>query len=230
MNRWLKVLAGIVIFLVLLTVFWTYHTNNMYENSLQSDYDYRVSVDTRSTLHNVTLYLPLPVFENKSPLGEELVSRGSGDLPPEWKLSIMDTEYGPMLNIEAQEIQPPGDYFSFYFSPGHELNTRFPVGNESVLLPKNNLRESDEGPLVSPPSHINPLYYDYESQVYASYDTRPDFEVQISVSLRGSNEWWIYGWTGNSYSDKVTARLIGPQDGWSPAEGLLVTGDGVYRD
>ena len=81
MNRWLKVLAGIVVFLVLLTVFWTYHTNKMYENSLQSDYDYRVSVDTRSTLHNVTLYLHLPVFENESPLGEELVSRGPGDLP-----------------------------------------------------------------------------------------------------------------------------------------------------
>lgn len=230
MNRWLKVLAGLVLFLALLTALWTHHTNEMYENSLQSDYDYRVSVDTSSTLHNVTLYLPLPVFENESLPGEELVSRGPGDLPSDWKLGIVDTGYGPMLKIEAREIQPPGDYFSIFFSPGHELNTKFPVGNESVLLPKYNLRESEEGPLVPPPSHINPSYYDYDSQVYASYDTLPDFEVQVFASLRGSNQWWIYGWTGNEYSDRVTARLTGPQDGWSPADGDFITGEGVYRE
>lgn len=48
--------------------------------------------------------------------------------------------------------------------------------------------------------------------------------------MNGRNEWWIYGWKYNDYSDGISVRLSGPQEGWIQAEGKLVTGDGVYRE
>jgi len=110
------------------------------------------------------------------------------------------------------------------------INTRFPVGNEPVLLPKYNLRESEEEPIVPRSEHLNPEYFDYESLVYAHYDTSNDTDVQIFVELNSRNEWWVYGWQYNDYIDRISIRLSGPQEGWVKAEGKLTTGDGIYKE
>lgn len=112
----------------------------------------------------------------------------------------------------------------------HLINTRHPIGNEPVLLPKHSLRESEEEPIVPRSEHLNPEYFDYESLVYAYYDTSHDADVQIFVELDSRNEWWIYGWQYNDYLDRISTRLSGPQEGWVKVEGKLVTRSGVYRE
>ena len=276
MNKWIKILGGLILFVLLLFILGSLYMENqsekMYNDSLMSSYDYSITITSNSTLQNVTLYLPVPVFDNKSGIGLEMVNGDYYNKPSDWNLSLEDTEYGLMFKIEAAEIQPvyhslpvavpepePGsddfeneipeaeqiveshEYseetpvlasidFGTSLKADHPINTRFPYGNESVLLPKHNLRESEERPEIPLPDYINPAYFDYESMVYANYDASPDAEVQIFVEMEGMNEWWIYGWQFNEYTDRISIQLAGPQEGWVRAEGKLTTGDGIYRE
>jgi len=274
MNRKIIIFGGLALFVFLLLVLGSMYLENkneeMYNDSVMSNYEYNINIESNRTLQNVTLYLSVPVFENKSKVGLGMVNGNYYNKPSNWNLSLEDTEYGLMFKIEADKIQPvyhslpvaipepePGDIESDaakeeQIVESHEyseetpvlvpidfgtsvkadrlINTRFPVGNESVLLPKSNLRESEEGSEIPLPENISPEYFDYESLVYAHYDAPPDAEVQIFVQMYGRNEWWIYGWQYNEYSDKVSIRLSGPQEGWVKAEGKLITGDGIYRE
>lgn len=276
MNRWMKIFGGLILIVLLLLTLGSWYMNaqseKMYNNSLASHYDYSITITSRSILQNVTLYLPVPVFENESEVGLEIVNGDYYNKPSDWNLSLEDTEYGLMLKIETDEIRPvyhslpvalpepePGSdgiedeipeeeqiaesheyseetpvLVSFDFGTSveadHVINTKYPVGNEPVLLPKHNLRESEEGSTVPLPAHINPKYFDYESLVYAHYDTSSDARVEIYVEMDSWNEWWIYGWQFNEYTDRISVQLTGPQKGWVQAEGELTTGDGVYRD
>lgn len=276
MNRKVTIFGGIVLFILLLLVLGSIYLENrdeeLYNDSLMSNYEYYIIIESSSTLRNVTLYLPVPVFENESEVGLEIVNGDCYNKPSNWNLSLEDTEHGLMFKIEAAEIKPvyhslpvavpepePGSeniedevqeeeqivesneyseetpvLTSFDFGTNvradHMINTRFPVGNESVLLPKYNLRESEEEPIVPLSEHLNPEYFDYESLVYAHYDTSHDADVQIFVELDSRNEWWIYGWRYNDYVDRISIQLSGPQEGWVKVEGKLITGDGVYRE
>jgi len=266
MNKWLKVIGAFTVFLVVLFALVEYQSTKTYENSLMSNYRYDISITANSSLENVTLYLPIPVFANESAVG--MVGGDYYNKPSDWNLSPEDTRHGLMLKIETTEIKPvyhslpiptpepewpeselPEEEGQFAESPeysketpvlvpvdfgtslkaDHIINTRSPEGTEPLLLPKYKLRVSEKGPPVPPSEHTNPEYFEYESRVYAQYDSSPEAEVQILVSLSGSNEWWIYGCAYNEYSDRITTRLIGPQDGWSTADGYFSTGEGVYR-
>jgi hypothetical protein len=274
MNRKIKVFGGLILLVLLLLVlgFRYLETQNeeMYNDSLMSNYEYDIIIESNSTLQNVTLYFPVPVFENESEIGLEMVNGNCYNKPSNWNLSLEDTEYGLMLKIETDEVQPvyhslpiaipepePGETeyevpeeqqlvesheyseetpvlvpidFGTSVKADHLINTRYPIGNESVLLPKNNLRESEVDSTVPRPEHLNPEYFDYESLVYAHYDASPDAEVQIFVELDSRNEWWVYGWQYNEYTDRISIRLTGPQAGWVREEGKLTVGDGVYRE
>nr|QNO41781.1 hypothetical protein PIKABMHP_00022 [Methanosarcinales archaeon ANME-2c ERB4] len=52
-----------------------YPIQYLYEMSYRSEYHYQVTVGTDSDLHNVTLYVPLPIFEEESKIGEEIIVR-----------------------------------------------------------------------------------------------------------------------------------------------------------
>lgn len=276
MNRWMKIFGGLILLVLLLLVLGSWHvetqSKKMYNDSLMSNYEYDIIIESNKTLQNVTLYLPIPVFDNESEVGLEMVNGDYYHKPSDWNLSLEDTEYGLMLKIEAAEIHPiyhslpvavpepePGSedietqipeeeqivesheyseetpvLVSFDFGTSvkadHMINTKYPVGNESVLLPKYNVSGPNEVQKVPRSEHLNPQYFDYGSFAYASYDTSPDTNVQIFIELEGRNEWWIYGWQYNEYIDRISVQLTGPQVGWVNAEGSLTTGDGIYKD
>jgi len=276
MNRKIVIFGGLVLFVLILLMLGLRYMENqneeMYNDSLMSNYEYDIIIESNSTLQNVTLYLPVPVLENESAIGLEIVNGDYYNKPSNWNLSLEDTEYGLMLKIETAEIKPiyhplpvavpepePGsediedeipeeeqivesyEYseetpvlvsvdFRTSVEADHLVNTRFPIGNESVFLPKHNLRKSEGDSTVPRSEHLNPEYFDYESLVYARYDASNDADVQIFVELNGRNDWWIYGWQYNEYIDRIFIQLTGPQAGWVPAEGKLTTGDGIYKE
>ncbi|MDD3041424.1 MAG: hypothetical protein PHW56_00475 [Methanosarcinaceae archaeon] len=272
MNKWIKLTGGpvlLIIVLVLLAALLAQHNDEIYEDTLTSNYKYDITIRCSSELQNATFYLPAPIFENESGKfekpGKSLKFKEEDfyGRPPDWNFSIEETEHGPMLRIEAEKIRPDFRSMPVAISETGEIegkavekvkedseetkvprpfdfgtrlevepliNTRNPEGNEPLLLPKYGLKVSEKSPLVPPPEHIRPQYYDYGSRVYASYESSPETLVEIYVSLRGSNEWWVYGWTWNEYSDRVSVKLTGPQEGWIPVGGSLITADGVYMD
>jgi len=93
-----------------------------------------------------------------------------------------------------------------------------PLGNEMVLMPKYNLtRDVNARGAYSRTSE----QFDYDSKMYAYYDTSSNANVSISIYLNGRNEWWIGGWQYNSYWETMEVMLSGSQDGWTTVSGQL---------
>ncbi|WP_292469818.1 hypothetical protein [Methanolobus sp.] len=235
------------------------------EESYMSSYNYDISIEANGPLDNVMLYVPLPTFENKSIVGENMISRDFYNKAPEWNFSIVETEHGNMLSITNDKIIPryqslpiaieededsenevsvatesheyseetpviwPVD-FSIMTKVNQSIDTKDPVDNALVLLPKYKLSSSEPPYDIPTPDYIEPEYYEYESRIFAQYNSSNQTSVYIRVEVNGANEWWVGGWRSNSFQDRIIIRMNGPQDGWRTAEGSMVTGDGIYDD
>ena len=109
----------------------------------------------------------------------------------------------------------------------HEINTKNPTGNEPMLSPKyDRTRSTYKAPY--PEGWTPPECYEYKSCIYADYTASPDAEVLIAIESIGENSWWVYGWSGNAYRDRLDIRLIGEKHGGYDASGNLVIGGGRY--
>ncbi|HWQ44116.1 MAG TPA: hypothetical protein VN373_00460, partial [Methanosarcina barkeri] len=256
-----------------------YHTEQLYHQNFKSIYEYDITLDTNSELKNVTFYLPLPIYENESASGNELVSRYLQEKDG-WNLSLVDTENGKMLalradifvpemhsppvaisdtseeingtrpvgnpepddEIQGEELQETGSQvnssenmqfatpleFRGELASDSEINTKFPLGNEPVLNPAYNPNLSTYD-LPYSENKEPPTVYNYDSLIYADYETSPDAHVSMTVHFSGRNEWWIYGWNWNQYYESIYADFNGPQQGWVPVKGKITMGDGNYR-
>ncbi|NOQ32796.1 MAG: hypothetical protein GQ567_01155 [Methanosarcinales archaeon] len=252
MRTLTKLGIGMLAVIVLLSCAWMYHTHSLYEETYRSEYRYEVTVRTDSVLHNVTFYVPLPVSEEESKIGSEIIAKNAS-IPAGWDCEIVETEHGNMLKIHAEGITPdrntppvplPEDecgpdaipcldqiytpeWVSAMVHADREINTKNPAGNEPMLSPKYNLVRSVYR-MPHPEDWTPPACYEYESCIYANYTASPDAEVLIHAELTGANSWWVYGWSGNEYMDRVGVMLTGAQDGWCAASGNLVAGEGRY--
>jgi hypothetical protein len=122
---------------------------------------------------------------------------------------------------------PYPEGFSIYQNADHELDTKNPLENETTFIPKYNIKKvTNQFPNED---NENVKTYQYESRIYAQYNTTAENTVDISMSFMGMNNWWIYGWSGNQYHEYLSITLEGDQDGWTPIEGEIVTGEGSYR-
>jgi hypothetical protein len=105
------------------------------------------------------------------------------------------------------------------------IDTAAPIGSEPLLRPHENRTDSAcyAAPDEEEACHV------YDGRAFVSYDAAPDTAVYVSVELRGSNSWWVFGWSFNEYVDTQTVETVGPQDGWVTTDGELRTGNGNYR-
>lgn len=249
MRRALKIVIALVTVAAVFGVLWTYHVNDLYEQSFSSQYRYQVDIDLEdgSSVNNLKLYVPLPSCNEES-IKEDFKNTTG---PEDWELSTVDTEHGKMLKISAERIdaayrstplpREPGEEPTEPINPNpnrtiqlnrvtktidsdEEINTANPQGNEPLLRPKYNLTTT-ECPFPHPDNGLK--CYEYQSAVYIDYESDYDRPV-ISITFEGTNTWWIYGWTGNEFRDRVYLTA-GEEKGWLIADGELITGQGDYR-
>ena len=243
-----KVGLGITAAIVVLAALLMYHAHGLYEKSYTSEYHYGITIQSDSVLHNITLFVPLPAFEEKSKIGDEIMA-GNASKRDDWDCRIVETEHGKMLEISADEIAPefhplptplesiePGEEetpvsmskgISVRVDADYDINTKNPIGNEPLLSPEYNLtRSTCELPYPERPAPPN--CYEYESLIYADYTASLDAKVSIYIELAGENSWWVYGWSGNHYHDRIRITFTGEQHGWYIASGKLVEGEGRY--
>ncbi len=252
------VVIPIVIFAVLVAAIalFLYSSGGMYgDSSVMSRYNFRIALNTNSKLENLTFYLPLPVFNNESIIGDEAIIQNTGNSEG-WDLSMIETEHGTMLKLTAIELEPElhqlielepsspgqkediptGEVHSFsrgsievYVSmdADHVIDSRNATVNEPLLSPKYNMILSDYN-APYPPSGIPPKTWSYDSFISADYTTSPDANVEICVSMEGHNEWWVGGWTHNVYRDSLCTTFKGERHGWISVTGELVEGKGDY--
>jgi hypothetical protein len=218
-------------------------------------YHYQVSLSTESRLENVSLIFPVPFIDNSSPVGEALV-RGEGyGIPTGWRLSLEYMNNTPMLRIDADTIVP-GYYgypipleegqtlvgtpprVSAAWSPetpvlmplefglsqrtGQSIETRSPFNREPLFAYPDLVRP------VTCPYPSTGQCYRYVVPLFAEYSSIGGGNITITISAGGSNQWWVGGWTGNSYDDSITVTLEDGWQGWMAAEGLLTVREGRY--
>jgi hypothetical protein len=220
------------------------------------EYQYRVFLSTESSLENVTLILPVPFLGNTSSLGEALVKGDGYGIPPSWRLSLERVNDTPMLGIRADEIVPEYHGYPLPLEWGetptvtpHPAATAYSE-ETPVLIPLDfgNSRRVEGSietrsplnrePLLVRPELVQPVpcrdppmggsCYRFRVPLYVQYAPRNAGRITLSVSGGGINEWWVGGWSGNSYGDTVELTLENNQQGWIEAEGLLSTGMGRY--
>lgn len=222
-----KIGIGFVILIIsagLLSIWWQNQKQQMYDSSFISSYDYDVMLTADSTLSNVTLYLPLPVINNTSSVGMDIVEHHFNNKDPSWEYALVDTEHGLMLSMKNEKARSI-DLSTMVFS-NQTIDTMNPLGNEMVLMPKYNLTHNVN---ASGTYSRTSEQLDYESRIYAYYETSSDVNVSISIYLNGRNEWWIGGWQYNSYWETMETMLSDSQNGWTTVNGQLVTGEGTYE-
>jgi hypothetical protein len=127
---------------------------------------------------------------------------------------------------ELPQGKPP-KVLSIRVHADHDINTKNPIGNEPLLSPKYNLTRSTYE-LPYPEGQTPPKCYEYESRIYADYTASANAKLSIWIEAEGRNGWWVHGWSGNWYSDRIELTLIGEQHGWYFTSGKLVAGEGRY--
>ncbi|MDS0300253.1 hypothetical protein NDI76_16015 [Halogeometricum sp. S1BR25-6] len=80
-------------------------------NNTTATYYYSAEVSTNATLTDATLYLPLPVDPAGTPIVEDVQVTSYGGPDANWTTSVVKTERGPMLAIEAEEIVGEERYY-----------------------------------------------------------------------------------------------------------------------
>ncbi|MBX0298302.1 hypothetical protein [Haloarcula nitratireducens] len=113
MNR--RLVAGGAILVVLLLVTATVGIPALFElqkdNNTTATYYYTAEVSTNATLTDATLYLPLPVDPDGTPTVEDVRVANYDGPEANWTTSIVETQRGPMLAIEAEEIVGQARYY-----------------------------------------------------------------------------------------------------------------------
>jgi hypothetical protein len=155
----------------------------------------------------------------------------------ERKIPGSDPEQVEIIRTSSDEYSEKTPYpgtidLSSMMTSSQSIDTMNPIGHEMVFMPKydllQNLTAYESRPWMAGQEHLK--VYDYNSRIYAQYDTSSDANVSISVTLDTVNEWWIGGWRSNSYTDQMTIQLPGPQNNWVSPKGEIVTGIGIYME
>jgi hypothetical protein len=229
-----------------------------------SHYSYDISIDTNETIRNVTVYLPVPIKAGKPmmgpvPLDKTQFARQNFTIdlvqsPP--GLNTSDAYPVPgsqpwFLKVSADRIDPNPSEVPEYsvelmnstdsLSPDVFVNTLYPLGNESVILPKMDFSLPHHQEITSrSPEWIEyaPARTPQTTLVYADYSSSPTTLVQIRSHLLGFNIWMepvtpntvstgIDG-GGNEYQDSYMWTTTGESHGWQRAEGMYGSTNSVY--
>ncbi|MFA6331979.1 MAG: hypothetical protein WCX22_03425 [Methanoregula sp.] len=229
-----------------------------------SHHSFDIIIDVNETITNATFYIPVPVKNGIPQVGPVELNKGQfeqknfhADLvraPPGLELHEAFTVAGSQpwfLRLSAEKIEPSqsgGPEYSvgignstYSYSPDVFMNTLYPLGNESVILPKLDF---------SPPYHQeiasrSPEWIEYApartqqtTLVYADYSASPTTRVEIHSYLLGFNAWsdpltpgvvntGIDG-GGNEYQDSYSWTGTGESHEWHLAEGMYGSTKGVY--
>jgi|GEM_PF-444186 len=105
------------------------------------------------------------------------------------------------------------------------IDTRDPVGREPLLFTG---RSAQPGACRSPITGSSRCS-NYQSPVYIDYAGNKTWYISVSTSVSGFNEWWeVFGWTTNSYTDRISVLLKPGEKGRVMANGMVQTGNGRY--
>jgi hypothetical protein len=231
-----------------------------------SRFSYDLTIRTNEPITNATFYLPLPVKNgipmtgtislDKSQFEKNNFSIDFVQSPPGINLTgtySVRNNYPWFMKVSASRIDPDSSGTAAYAIEisNHTLSTTpvifadtlYPIGNESVFLPKleysQPLREK-----INPrsPEWIEyvPISVPQKTLVYADYAASQTTRLEIYSSISEDNAWVkplmpnvvnnpIDG-GGNDYSDSYSWTWYGESHGWQVVTGEINGFNSVYPD
>ena len=232
-----------------------------YPRELHRSERYHLSIETGAPLGNATFCVLLPVKNNsptigdrslstdnfmkqdfsiaftRTPPGRNLTGPHPGEYSPEgnepWYLMVHADSW-PNGTIEW-DVSNVGE--RYIPSPLFFFNTAFPIGNESILLPKMEFsppnpkvlkRYADSGSLVY---DVPPYSGTQSTTAYAFYRNPFHASVTVVIFIEGMNSWKDVDDTnpGNYYNDYVSGSIKN-EEGWNKLTGTFTVAQGEYPD
>ncbi|MBN2733468.1 MAG: hypothetical protein JXQ82_01230 [Methanomicrobiaceae archaeon] len=178
-----------------------------------STYSYDVSIKASSDITDITLFLPLPTYKEKSSVGVSIVDGEGYGFGENIKTGLFGAKDSMMLKISADSLKDAE--FGAKTLSGSLIDTVNPVDNSCILSP---VMELSKGKNTA----------DYQTYVYAKYDADPECVVEIMISARGENAWSVITSKKNWYENTAILTLKGSQSGWQTAGADLKSGIGDY--
>ena len=225
----LALVVLLVIGLLLLGGLFAVGTFFFYD-SYSSSYEYDGTIYVDGETEDAEFLVPLPVHDGEPHLGEVHFTDSERFVGIDY--AVVDTEHGPMLRIEVDEIREGPHWHSLWFAARVEvdetIDTRNPRGNEPVLSPMDLVeRDLDETIHDRWPDRRD---FDASSTAYIGHGGDQDVEIGVSVWYRGGNDWWTGGWNGNYYETAVSGGWDAndPDDVWIELQGWHTEGGGNY--
>jgi hypothetical protein len=240
----MKILYQFVILMILIGFILIFSTcispskGRIDETSFNSHYDYRLLIQPSTPIYNVTLFIPLPIQNGTPKIGNLYLIRDTfknerflrSPLPPQsnYRFNIEEADGVPFLKITADTINSDQEYQFVYgervISPPftYLVNTRYPLGNESLFQPKFNLSEN-----LHIPSELN-----YTTVIFADYKMEGSGTLFIMEGLSATNSWYLTSDAsiGNDYTDDISLRIYDESHGRQKVKGSMTIGTGTYLD
>jgi len=225
---------------------------------------YRVTINTSEPITNATFYLPLPVKDgipmtgtihlDKSQFEKNNFSIDFVQSPPGVKFTgtyPVPNNQPWFLKVSADKINPDPSgsagysvrisNTTFLLTPVIFPNTLYPVGNESVFLPKLDFSPPQRERISSrSPEWIeySPIHVPQKNLIYADYSASPTTRVEIISDILVGNSWSEPGTPGivytgidgggNYYTNSYYWTHDGESHGWQVVNGVLSARNGVY--
>jgi hypothetical protein len=170
-----------------------------------------------------------PIYKNRILPIEILPGQNESELPP-----VPETIYSESFSKDTPILVPVDIHRYYMKTDGIEINTKKPFEAEPLLRPYAILNSTGKDNSFTSRDFFSGIISDEYSKsqievpIYLSYETNSDNTLSISCTLRGANEWWKGGWSGNSYEESVVNEFTGPKYGTYMLEGELTAGKGVY--
>jgi hypothetical protein len=230
-----------------------------YPRDLQKNERYQLVVDSSGPLSDATFYVPLPVKNGVPMIGDKQLYANdfskegfainfiqtppgynlSGFYPGDFSLAGNNPWYMKIHRdtwpVGREEWLKENGTFDLT-SPLLFSNTLFPIGNESILLPKLEFSESTYPTILHKyPEYGNEYFTPVETRqsamVYANYSTTGEATVTIYILIHGDNNWRDRDDTGghNYYLDEIYGP-ISMSRGWNEISGRFSVANGPYPD
>ena len=218
----------LVVGLVILGGMFALGTYFFYD-SYGSSYEYEVNIYVDGATEDAVFLLPIGILDGEAHLGEIHITNSDRFDGIDYRIVEMD--HGPMLRLEVDHIADGRDvlWVSARFESDRTIETREPRGSEPVLAPLELIGpETDER--FDADRWPDRRSYDAVSSAYIEHGGGDDIVIGLSVSYRGSNEWWSFGWSWNEYETVVVAgdAAHDPAGSWIELTGWHTEGAGRY--
>jgi len=231
-----------------------------YPRELQKTEHYQLRIDTDGPLQDATFYVPLPMKDGAPMIDNRILDKDDfmktgfvidfTQVPPERNVTgihpdefILDANDPWYLEIHATtwpkgssdwDVSDVGP--NYISSPLGFYKTLYPIGNESILLPKLEFTQPRTPTVQGINSKYGTIIYlpqetKQSIMIYANFTEIKKTPVTIFVFIEGINNWRDFDDTNpsNRYTDEVYGTLNNNK-GWNKLSGTFSAAKGEYPD